>query len=225
VTSGGVRSGSVVGARRRRQARRRRALGAFDARRGGAGVCGVDEVGRGPLAGPVVAAAVVLEPGARLVGLDDSKRLTAAAREVMAERVRAGSRSLAIAVVSARRIDAINIRQATFDAMRAAIRQLATAPSLVLVDGEAIPQLDHAQEAVIGGDRRSLAIAAASVVAKVHRDALMCAFDARYPGYGFAANKGYATAEHLAALRTLGPSPIHRHSFAPVRLAAQPSFL
>ncbi len=201
---------------------RRRALGRFDTRQGAALVCGVDEVGRGPLAGPVVAAAVVLQPGARLPGANDSKQLSPTQRQELDIAVRAQARAVGLAEVAAPEIDRINIRQATLLAMRQAVAALAVIPELVLVDGrDTIPELTVPQRAVIGGDGRSLVIACASIVAKVHRDQLMVEFDALYPGYGFAGHKGYGSAKHLAALAELGPCPIHRQSFAPIRQLAQ----
>jgi ribonuclease HII len=170
----------------------------------------------------VVAAAVILDPGARLVGIDDSKRLAADERVQLSDAIVAQARAVAVASIAPSEIDRLNIRRATFQAMRTAILDLGIPPRLVLVDGEAaIPQLPWNQEAVVGGDGKSLAIACASVVAKVWRDRLMADLDRRYPGYGFARHKGYATSEHLEALARLGPCPIHRRSFAPVRLAAQ----
>lgn len=193
----------------------------FDARRRAAHLCGVDEAGRGPLAGPVVAAAVVLAPGARLPGVDDSKRVPPGARADLAALVRRTALGHAVAVVDVALIDRINIREATFVAMRAAVSDLGLTPDLVLVDGFAIPDLLARQEPVIGGDRKSLAIAAASILAKVARDALMDEYHRQYPEYGFDRHKGYGTAEHLAALKRCGPCPIHRRSFAPTVLAAQ----
>ncbi len=183
----------------------------------------MDEVGRGPLAGPVVAAAVILPPGARLVGVDDSKRVPAARRAELAEQVLREAEGAAVTAVSARDIDRLNIRRATFLAMQRAIHDLGRLPVLVLVDGERLPDMAYPQEGVVGGDRKSLAIACASIVAKVWRDRHMVELDAAYPGYGFADHKGYATAEHLAALRRLGPCAVHRQSFAPVRRAGQGS--
>ncbi len=169
----------------------------------------------------MVAAAVVLAPGARLPGVDDSKRVARAARSGLAALIRAAARSHAVAEVDVAAIDRINIREATFVAMRTALATLAVVPDLVLVDGFAIPDLLLAQEPVIGGDRKSLSIAAASILAKVHRDALMDEYHRLYPEYGFDRHRGYGTAEHLAALKRLGPCPIHRRSFAPAALAAQ----
>lgn len=201
-------------------------LGGFDRRRGMVRLCGVDEVGRGPLAGPVVAAAVVLAPGARLPGIDDSKRLGAARRLELDGRVREQALALGIGAVEPAVIDRIDIRQATFAAMREALAALPWVPELILVDGrEIIPGVALPQEAVVGGDGRSLAIACASVVAKVWRDRRMVELERRYPGYGFAEHKGYGTAAHLEALARLGPCPIHRRSFAPVRQAAQGALL
>jgi ribonuclease HII len=201
--------------------RRWLALRRFDAERKAALLSGVDEAGRGPLAGPVVAAAVILPAGVRLPGVDDSKRVPRAARGELATLIRARARNHALAVVDATTIDRINIRAATFEAMRTALAALGAVPDLVLVDGFAIPDLLLAQEPVIGGDRRSLSIAAASILAKVYRDALMDEYHRLYPEYGFDRHRGYGTAEHLAVLRRLGPCPIHRRSFAPAALAAQ----
>ena len=183
-------------------------------------VAGVDEVGRGPLAGPVVAAAVVLPAPCPALPLADSKTLSARQREELAEAV-AGIEGvqIGIGVVSPGEIDRINIRQATHAAMRAAILQLDPVPQFALVDGLAVPDFPVPSEFIVRGDARSASIAAASIIAKVHRDRLMSALACDYPGYGFSRHKGYATAEHLAALRELGPSPIHRRSFGPVRRA------
>jgi ribonuclease HII len=191
---------------------RRRALFAAGARI----VAGVDEVGVGPLAGPVVAAAVVLPERVDLPGLDDSKRLAPAARERLARAIRAQAVALAIAEVSAQEVDARDVLRAAQEAMRRAIAALPALPDHALVDGRPVPRLGCAQTALVGGDARDASIAAASIVAKVHRDARMRELDTLHPGYGFAIHAGYATAAHLAALRRLGPSPIHRRSFAPV---------
>ena len=193
----------------------------FDDRRCAAFLCGVDEVGRGPLAGPVVAAAVILPAKAQLPGTDDSKRLRASERERLAQAITACARAHAVAGVDSTTIDRVNIRVATFHAMRAAIAGLAIAPDLVLVDGFPVPDLLFRHEPVVGGDHLSLSIAAASILAKVHRDRLMDEYHVLYPEYGFDRHRGYGTAEHLAALRRHGPCPIHRLSFAPTRLAAQ----
>ncbi len=184
--------------------------------------CGVDEVGRGPLAGPVVAAAVILPPGAVLEGLDDSKRLTPRARSELVPRIRQAAVAVAVGVAGPGEIDRLNIHRATLAAMVRAVRSLGVAPDLLLVDGVHRLPLDLPQETLVGGDGRSLAIAAASVIAKEHRDALMAAFDRQYPGYGFARHKGYPTAAHREALRRLGPCPIHRASFRGVRDLSPP---
>lgn len=191
---------------------RRRALVAAGARV----VAGVDEVGMGPLAGPVVAAAVVLPERFELPGLDDSKRLARRTRERLAGQIRAQALAVAVAELSPREIDARGILSAAQEAMRRAIAGLADPPDHALVDGREVPDLGCAQTAIVGGDGLDASIAAASIVAKVHRDALMRALDALHPGYGFAVHVGYPTPAHLAALQRLGPSPIHRRSFAPV---------
>jgi ribonuclease HII len=206
----------------RERAAERRRLGRLFAHRralfaaGARVVAGVDEVGVGPLAGPVVAAAVVLPARVELPGLDDSKRLSPAERERLAAAIRAQAVALAIAEVSAAEVDQQNVLRAAQQAMRRAIAGLPARPDHALVDGRPVPELGCPQTALVGGDARDASIAAASIVAKVHRDALMREADARHPGYGFALHVGYATAAHLAALRRLGPSPIHRRSFAPV---------
>jgi ribonuclease HII len=180
-------------------------------------VAGVDEAGRGPLAGPVVASAVILLPRCRLPGLNDSKLLSAAKRSKLYGLIERAALAVGVGVISPEEIDRLNIRQASFAAMRVALEQLAFRPSYVLVDGFRIPGLAIPQTAIIGGDGKSACVAAASVIAKVTRDLLMEARDRQLPGYGFRQHKGYGTAAHLAALRTLGPSPIHRRTFAPVR--------
>jgi ribonuclease HII len=182
-------------------------------------VAGVDEAGRGPLAGPVVAAAVVLDPRSGWDGMNDSKKLAPEAREALYARVLQQARAFAWAVVGPRAIDAINIRRASLEAMRRAVTRLALAPDLVLVDGnDRVPGLACRQEAVISGDAHLLSVAAASVVAKVVRDRIMERLDSVWPDYGFARHKGYGTPEHLAALSRLGPCPLHRFSFTPVRV-------
>jgi ribonuclease HII len=196
---------------------RRRALLAAGARH----VAGVDEVGMGPLAGPVVAAAVVLPARIDLPGLDDSKRLSAAARERLAEAIRAQAVAWAVAEVGAHEIDAQDILRASQAAMRRALAALGVAPDHVLVDGRPVPALGFPQTNIVGGDASDASIAAASIVAKVHRDARMRELDRAHPGWGFAVHKGYATAAHLEALQRLGPSPIHRRSFAPVATASR----
>lgn len=176
-------------------------------------VAGVDEVGRGPLAGPVVACAVVLQPDCRLPGLDDSKRLTAAQRERLVDGIHAQSVAWCIAAANVEEIDRLNIAQAAFVAMRRALAGLGERPEHVLVDGFPIAGYGGPQTAIVGGDHLSNSIAAASVLAKVYRDHLAAEWEESFPGYGFARHKGYGTPEHLAALRRLGPCPLHRRSF------------
>lgn len=219
----GARALAEAAARRleRRSKERRRVARLFALRRrlrqqGAAWVAGVDEVGVGPLAGPVVACAVVLADDVDLPGLDDSKRLGRAARERLAPRIREQALALHVASVSPGEIDRLNVLQARYEAARRALAGLSRDPDHVLVDGRAIPDLGFPQTALVGGDGLDGSIAAASIVAKVHRDALMDALASRHPGYGFERHKGYATREHLRALRRLGPSPVHRRSFAPV---------
>jgi len=180
-------------------------------------VAGVDEVGRGPLAGPVVACAVVLPPWTSLPGLDDSKKLSPLQRERLYDRVREVAISVSVARAEPEEIDRLNIHRATLLTMRRAIEGLEVRPDYVLVDGRFLPEVDLPGEAVVGGDGRSLCIAAASVVAKVERDRLMAEYDRIYPQYGFAKHKGYPTPEHLRALREHGPCPIHRMSFRGVK--------
>jgi ribonuclease HII len=178
-------------------------------------IAGVDEVGRGSLFGPVVAAAVILDPAYRIRGLRDSKLLPAERREVLAERIREHAIAWSVAAVDAARIDQINIYQASRVAMRAAALQLAPAADYLLVDAVRL-DCDLPQHPIIHGDALSASIAAASIVAKVARDRMLCAWDPVYPVYGLASNKGYSTPHHLAALREHGPCPLHRQSFAPV---------
>lgn len=182
-------------------------------------VAGIDEVGRGPLAGPVVAAAVIIDPTALPAELaehlDDSKKLRPAKREHLAELVRRHCRH-AIAQASVEEIDRLNILQATFLAMKRAVDDLGTAVDHALVDGNRPPPLPCAVHCLVGGDSLSLSIAAASVIAKVHRDRLMAELDIAFPGYGWRTNAGYGTKAHLDALRRLGPTPHHRKSFAPI---------
>jgi ribonuclease HII len=189
----------------------------------GDNIAGVDEVGRGPLAGDVVAAAVILDPEHPIVGLRDSKKLSAARREELALEIKAKALAWAVARASIAEIDEINILHASMLAMHRAVDALATRPSYVLVDGNRLPRWDYASEPVVKGDDRVPAIAAASILAKVQRDSEMVAMEAEYPGYGFAAHKGYPTAAHLAALRTLGVTPIHRRSFGPVKKLLPPN--
>ena len=183
-------------------------------------VCGVDEAGRGPLAGPVFAAAVILNPARRIRGLADSKTLTADVRETLAQRIRERAIAFSIAHATVEEIDRLNIRQANLAAMRRAVEGLGVRPTLALVDGNDPPALACRVEAIIGGDARHAAISAASILAKVARDAVMTALEEAHPGYGFAAHKGYSVKAHLDALQRLGPCPHHRMSFAPVRAAA-----
>ena len=186
---------------------------------GGRLVAGVDEAGRGPLAGPVVAAAVILDPAAPIEGLADSKRLSAERRAALDRAIRERALSVAIARVGADVIDAVNILQATMQAMRAAVDGLEPSPDEVLVDGNRCPALPCPARAVVRGDASVAAISAASILAKVARDREMIELDRRYPEYGFARHKGYGTRAHRSALLRYGPSPIHRMSFAPVRAA------
>lgn len=178
---------------------------------------GVDEAGRGPLAGPVVAAAVILDAARPIDGLDDSKALSATRREALAVIIRERARAWALGMASVEEIDRLNILQASLLAMQRAVQGLGVAPRLALVDGNRAPRLDCPVQTVVGGDALIPAISAASILAKVERDALMVALDARYPQYGFAGHKGYPTAAHVAALERHGVSPAHRRSFAPVR--------
>ena len=184
---------------------------------GGERLAGVDEVGRGPLVGSVVAAAVILDPTKAIEGLTDSKKLSARRREVLNGQIRERALAFAVAEASAAEVDALNIYHATHLAMRRAIDALAPAAEYLLVDGNKLPGHPLPGQAVVKGDARNSAIAAASILAKVARDAQMMALDMRYPEYGFARHKGYPTKEHLAALVTHGPLPEHRRSFAPVQ--------
>ena len=181
-------------------------------------VAGVDEVGRGPLAGPVVAAAVILDPDHLPDGLNDSKKLTASVRERLFTEIMRHAH-VAIASIPAARIDAINIRQATFEAMAEAVNGLAVRADSALIDGRDVPSLPCPAEALIGGDRRSLSIAAASIIAKVTRDRMMTLLAQTYPDYGFEKHMGYGTVKHLKALALHGPTPLHRMSFAPLKHA------
>lgn len=180
-------------------------------------VAGVDEVGRGPLAGPVVAAAVILDPDQPIEGLADSKKLTERRREVLFETIQARALAWAIAEASVQEIDSLNILQASLLAMRRAVEQLNPAPTQALVDGNRSPGLNCPTTLVIGGDALEPAISAASILAKVTRDRQLVMLDDSYPGYGLARHKGYPTAAHLDALRRLGVTPVHRRSFGPVR--------
>jgi ribonuclease HII len=180
-------------------------------------VAGVDEAGRGPLAGPVAAAAVILDPRRLPEGVDDSKALTAEARAAAFERIVEGALAIGVAFVSAEEIDATNIRRATLAAMARAVAALSLAPRHVLIDGNDPPRLACPAQAIVKGDASCLSIAAASIVAKVMRDRQMRRLAEFYPAYGFAANAGYGTKEHLAAIAALGPTPHHRMSFSPMR--------
>ena len=205
-----------------REGQRLREIASLEARLHRAGmerVAGVDEVGMGPLAGPVVAAAVILPPGLPPRGVDDSKRLTPAARERLDVEIRRVARGIGIGWVPPEEIDRINVYHAGLLAMRRAVESLTEAPDCLVVDARTIPGLDVPQEPVVSGDRRVGAIAAASIVAKVYRDAWMRDLERRYPGYGFGHNMGYGTREHLRCLAARGPSPAHRMSYAPVRAA------
>jgi ribonuclease HII len=179
-------------------------------------IAGVDEAGRGPLAGPVVAAAVILDDLNPIQGLADSKKLTAARREKLYDEIRAKALCCSIAEASVEEIDTLNILQATLLAMRRAVEGLRLKPAKVLVDGNRLPVLDVLAEAIVKGDATVPAISAASILAKVHRDRWCAEYDREFPQYGFAAHKGYGTAEHLAALRAHGACPQHRKTFAPV---------
>jgi ribonuclease HII len=193
-------------------------LGSRLARRLGATrVAGVDEAGRGPLAGPVVAAAVILDPRRPIVGLRDSKQLTAARRRELADQIRCDAIAFAVAQASVAEIDQINILQASLLAMQRAIEALQPTADLVLVDGRHLPRIVVVARALIHGDALEPSISAASILAKTHRDALMQALDLQYPDYGFARHFGYPTPDHLARLNRLGPCALHRRSFGPVR--------
>ncbi len=179
-------------------------------------IAGLDEVGRGPMFGPVVAAAVILAPGFRLKGLTDSKMLSEKKRDEFAVVIRANAVAWAVAAVDSETIDRINIRRASLLAMRLAVEHLALSPDYLLIDGLDIIDWNCPQQAVVQGDATSFSIAAASVLAKVHRDRLLVELDAQFPGYGLASHKGYCSREHLAALARLGPTPLHRKSYQPV---------
>ena len=185
-------------------------------------IAGIDEAGRGPLAGPVVAACCILPKDAVILYLNDSKKVTALRREALLPEIKEKAIAYGIGIVDEKRIDEINILQADYEAMRIAVQKtsamlqakgLADAPGLLLNDAVTIPGVEIPQESIIKGDAKSVSIAAASILAKVTRDHLMEAYDAQYPEYGFARNKGYGTKEHIEALKRLGPCPIHRHSF------------
>jgi ribonuclease HII len=179
-------------------------------------IAGVDEAGRGPLAGPVVAAAVILDPHRRIRGLRDSKLLTAPAREELAEQIRTHALAWTVAASDVAEINALNILRASLLAMQRAIERLGVRPEVVWVDGLHCPTIDYPARAIVDGDRLVAEIAAASILAKTARDAILMELDRAYPAYGFARHKGYATEEHLAALRVHGPCPEHRRYFAHV---------
>jgi len=183
-------------------------------------IAGLDEVGRGPLFGPVVAAAVILAPRCRLDGLTDSKKLSEKKRDEFEIQIRLNAVAWAVAAVDVETIDRINIRRASLLAMRLAVEQLSLSPDYLLIDGIDCIDWPCPQKSVIQGDSISLSIAAASVLAKVHRDRLLVDFDSQFPGYGLASHKGYGCPDHLAALARLGPTPLHRKSFSPVSQAA-----
>lgn len=184
-------------------------------------VAGVDEAGRGPLAGPVVAAAVILRDEVEIEGIRDSKQLTPSRREILARLIREQSLAYALGEADVAEIDALNILKASLLAMSRAVASLAVAPHRVLVDGNHLPQVSCEARAIIGGDRLVPAVSAASILAKVARDAMMVALDRRYPEFGFARHKGYPTQAHREALKRYGPCPVHRRSFSPVRDALE----
>ena len=176
-------------------------------------ICGIDEVGRGPLAGPVVAGAVILPKESRILYINDSKKLSAKKREELFEIIQEEAISVGIGMASPERIDEINILQATYEAMRQAIANLSVEPELLLNDAVTIPEVTIKQVPIIKGDAKSISIGAASIMAKVYRDRMMEEYDKLFPGYDFASNKGYGSKEHIEALHHLGPCPIHRRSF------------
>lgn len=176
-------------------------------------VCGIDEVGRGPLAGPVVAGAVILPTDCEILYLNDSKKLSEKKRELLYDEIMEKAVATGIGVISPARIDEINILQATYEAMRMAISNLKVQPSVLLNDAVTIPLVEIPQVPIIKGDAKSVSIAAASIIAKVTRDHMMVEYEEIYPSYSFASNKGYGSAQHIAALKELGPTPIHRRTF------------
>lgn len=176
-------------------------------------ICGIDEAGRGPLAGPVAAAAVILPKDCEILYLNDSKKLSPKRREALYDEILEKAVAAGIGLVEASRIDEINILQATYEAMRLAVGKLGIVPEVLLNDAVTIPGLDLEQVPIIKGDARSVSIAAASILAKVTRDRLMAEYDSMYPQYGFAVHKGYGTAAHIEALKTYGPCPVHRNTF------------
>lgn len=176
-------------------------------------ICGIDEVGRGPLAGPVVACAVILPKDAEILYLNDSKKVSEKKRELLYHEIMEKAVAVGIGAVGPERIDEINILQATYEAMRMAVAELSVTPDLLLNDAVTIPGIEIPQVPIIKGDAKSVSIAAASIVAKVTRDHMMIAYDSQFPAYGFASNKGYGSAKHIAALKDVGPSIIHRKTF------------
>lgn len=182
-------------------------------------VAGVDEAGMSPLAGPVAAAAVIFAPGSRILGVDDSKKLDAGTRDRLAVEIKERALAWSVAFAEVEEIDRVNIYWAGLLAMRRAVEGLRIAPQHILLDARRLKDLQTPQQAIVNGDAKSLTIAAASILAKTARDALMCKLDTEYPGYGFSKHKGYPVREHVAALARLGASPVHRRSFAPVRTA------
>jgi len=217
----------AVGKRQRQQAARMGVLLRVERdlwRAGVTNVAGVDEVGVGPLAGPVVAAAVIVPEDMRLRGVDDSKKLTPARREAIAAEITVRAIGIGVGVVDVADIDRLNIYHAALEAMRRAVLALPLIPGHLVVDARRIPDLEVPQTSLIHGDARSFSVAAASIVAKVRRDGMMRDLDALYPHYGFRDNMGYGTPAHLAAIDQHGPSPVHRRSFAPVRELRLPGF-
>lgn len=176
-------------------------------------LCGIDEVGRGPLAGPVVASAVILSEDTEILYLNDSKKLTQRRRELLYDEIMEKALAVGVGVVSHQRIDEINILQATYEAMQEAVAKLAIVPDVLLNDAVTIPELTQKQVPIVKGDAKSISIAAASIIAKVTRDRMMEAYDSKYPGYHFASNKGYGSKVHIEAIKELGPCEIHRRTF------------
>lgn len=176
-------------------------------------LCGIDEAGRGPLAGPVVAGAVILPEDVKILYLNDSKKLTQRRRELLYDEIMEKALAVGVGVVSHQRIDEINILQATYQAMQEAVAKLSIVPDVLLNDAVTIPKLTQKQVPIIKGDAKSVSIAAASIIAKVTRDRMMEAYDTQYPGYGFASNKGYGSKAHIEAIKELGPCEIHRRTF------------
>lgn len=219
-----MREGEGTGSRARKRNSCGRRFERQGWRNGYRNIAGVDEVGRGALFGPVVAAAVILDPSKPISGIQDSKQLSASVRQTLAQEIRRVARAWAVARVEAGEIDRINILQAARRAMREAVLDLSSPPDLVLVDAVRL-DLEIHQIPIVHGDARSISIAAASILAKVERDALMAAWDRVFPQYELARNKGYPTPLHKAKLREYGPTPLHRYSYAPVAAAASPCLL